>query len=126
MPKLRRDISAMLLGSIWLVNLGFLWVWPSGNYRRSVTFEEFGCFKALVRITSYRSQPGKALGYEIGEGFWLTVVLTCLITVSAIVSYVWLTKRRHRPGYCAVCNYDLRGTLSSTCPECGTKVTRVN
>ena len=37
---------------------------------------------------------------------------------------VWLHfwRRRHRPGYCSACGYNLLGNTSGTCPECGKPV----
>jgi hypothetical protein len=33
-----------------------------------------------------------------------------------------LAQQSRRKGHCLVCNYDLTGNVSGTCPECGTKV----
>jgi len=36
---------------------------------------------------------------------------------------IWTTKSRKIPiGYCAYCEYDLRGNVSGVCPECGHRI----
>ena len=34
---------------------------------------------------------------------------------------LWRRDRRHPPGYCQKCGYDLTGNVSGVCPECGRK-----
>ncbi len=47
--------------------------------------------------------------------FWIPLVLIALPTIGLFI----LDRRRHRPGHCATCGYDLTGNSSGKCPECG-------
>ncbi|MGD9692997.1 MAG: hypothetical protein AB7V20_09205 [Phycisphaerales bacterium] len=42
--------------------------------------------------------------------------ISSLITIIAVALY----KPRFAPPHCPICNYDLRGSSASACPECGT------
>jgi hypothetical protein len=61
-------------------------------------------------------------GLSIGIPDWFI----CLVT--ALAPTAWLTARlrrkRHRPGLCPICHYDLRAT-PDRCPECGMVVAQV-
>ncbi len=37
----------------------------------------------------------------------------------------WRDRRRHAPGHCRKCGYDLTGNVSGRCPECGTTIVPV-
>lgn len=62
-----------------------------------------------------------------GRGFyiptWFGAVFFILPTVLLLVKRAVNRLRRPRPGYCAQCGYDLRGT-PARCPECGTVALR--
>ena len=47
--------------------------------------------------------------------------LTLFISWPSFVAFrAWRGRRRHRAGYCPVCDYDLRGSAGrDACPECG-------
>jgi hypothetical protein len=52
---------------------------------------------------------------------WIIRWPHCL-TFAAIAiptAIAWLPRRRPRPGHCRRCGYDLTGTQSGRCPECG-------
>ncbi len=48
----------------------------------------------------------------------LTAILALLFTTHDLKQ--WLRQWRHRPGTCLNCGYDVRGTVSHRCSECGT------
>jgi hypothetical protein len=54
---------------------------------------------------------------EINVPFWLLFLLT-----GATALLVWRRRRRHPPGHCAMCGYNLTGNVSGVCPECGEPV----
>lgn len=48
--------------------------------------------------------------------------------VAALIAYpfvlllrIRVSRHAHRPGHCIYCRYDLRGSVSGICPECGRK-----
>ena len=49
--------------------------------------------------------------------YWGSLALLVLITFQ-----LWRRARRHPPGRCQECAYDLTGNVSGVCPECGTKI----
>ena len=57
-----------------------------------------------------------------GDGVSLSLpVLLVLIALPTIL--LWhLDRRRHPPGHCADCGYNLTGNVSRVCPECGTSI----
>jgi hypothetical protein len=52
--------------------------------------------------------------------------------VFAIIAFppaCWLLHKwrfRLQPGHCSACGYNLTGNVSGVCPECGTKIARLN
>jgi hypothetical protein len=43
-----------------------------------------------------------------------------LLLIAIPMYFLWPRPfRRHRPGHCRACGYDLKGVPTSTCPECG-------
>ena len=62
---------------------------------------------------------------------WTYLVLFTVFGIPLLlVILLWILQRtgflprRHRPGHCSKCDYDLTGNVSGRCPECGTKVER--
>jgi hypothetical protein len=48
------------------------------------------------------------------------MMLTCLY--AAVLRFKLDGRRRHPPGHCQACGYNLTGNVSGVCPECGEKV----
>jgi len=48
---------------------------------------------------------------------WLTLPAIAIPTVR-----LWRRDRRHPPGHCQRCGYDLTGNVTGVCSECATKV----
>ncbi|GEM_PF-1684070 len=58
------------------------------------------------------------------EHTWVSVPIWFLVLLVGVPSaFLWYRDRRHAPGLCIKCNYDLRGSVSGVCPECGTVIT---
>jgi len=55
-------------------------------------------------------------GTYVTLSYWLIVLLTFILPTSRLHF-----RKRHRPGLCPKCRYDLRAT-PDRCPECGTVV----
>ena len=52
------------------------------------------------------------------------VPLALLLVVNAApLTRMFVRRRRSQRGHCVTCGYDLRGSPSGTCPECGTSAT---
>ena len=49
--------------------------------------------------------------------FWIPLLALAIPTV-----WLWWPERRHPPGHCRKCGYDLTGNVTGVCSECGTKV----
>ena len=86
--------------------------------------EEWHGLNTKQQFTSGLSQ---ALGYQWpNRVIWPGMIVNELFYCTVIVlSYVgWIQGRRairRRRGRCQQCAYDLRGDLSTGCPECGWK-----
>ncbi len=48
---------------------------------------------------------------------WIPLLLTVVPTV-----ILWRRDRRHTPGHCRKCAYDLTGNVTGVCSECGEKM----
>ena len=67
----------------------------------------------------YGLTQGRVRRYEMP--MWFIWMATALFPAERLLRFV--RRRRKRPGYCAVCGYDLRAT-PDRCPECGTIPTK--
>ena len=115
----KRLIAASTISFGWLVVAGLLWALPVGGARRSVTFNRYGILDAWVRYSDYRHNPGKTVGYDVQDGFVLSIVITIVATIVAVGLYFLLSRKWREPGHCIQCNYNLHGNTSGKCPECG-------
>jgi hypothetical protein len=120
----KRWLAASSIGIAWLVIAGLLWAYPISIARRSgVSRNGYGVLEAWVRKTSYhRMNSGQHLGYETGEGFAVTLIITACATSVAVGFYLWLIHKWRLPGHCVNCDYDLRDNTSGICPECGSTI----
>lgn len=83
---------------------------PCIGYRR-------GLLRSLVPHTARVAQS------TFGEWRETVVPLWLPAGVAASVAYTASRRlRRHRPGHCTNCSYDLTGNRSGACPECGTTI----
>lgn len=99
---------------------------PSGPVCELVTIGRCLCAEHIVFL--FTTFPGlEAAAAQAGVPDWVWFALPWLdwalavLLVSMMYSLVTPCKhRRHRPGSCAACGYDLTGNVSGRCPECGT------
>ena len=55
-----------------------------------------------------------------GGSFLFCPIWMLLLPVALPAAYLFYRDRRHPPGHCPRCGYDLTGNESGVCPECGT------
>ena len=55
-------------------------------------------------------------GYVVGLPYWFICLITALAPAACLAAR--LRRKRHPPGLCPKCHYDLRAT-PERCPECG-------
>ena len=71
--------------------------------------------RCLVLLPDVRPYGG--IDLLVFVPFWLPLLAV------AIPTYILFRRdRRHPPGHCQKCGYDLTGNESGTCPECGKEV----
>lgn len=80
----------------------------SGLNRQPVPFEWW------FEWTSDKSLGPPLTRLTVAVPIWSLVLL-----VGGLTTWLWRCDRRHVPGFCAKCGYDLRGTDHAACPECG-------
>ncbi|MEX2212547.1 MAG: hypothetical protein WD768_00370 [Phycisphaeraceae bacterium] len=72
----------------------------------------------------YRGGMGRPAGLN---GWLITIHFGWLIPIFSILPTYWLFTRHREPrrraalGLCVACGYDLRGSESGACPECGSQ-----
>ena len=118
-------MAALLsIGSCWLTLVGLLWLLPTGAYRRGWAYESFGVFEAVVRVTPYRHSGRVA--FEAGDGLGVSMVLTLVATVVAVLAYRTVERYWRVLGRCSKCGYQLyRGLYEmelGACPDCGNRI----
>jgi len=80
-----------------------------------------GDARAAVERAEFHAMA-QALYLRPGPGWTVSAPAWGVVLVAGILPAVWLyrmTRRRHPPGHCRRCGYDLRGG-GDRCPECGT------
>ena len=75
----------------------------------------FSCFinpndDMVVMTGPYSERGGRAVAVSL-------LKLSFLIAIPTYI--LWRRDRRHPPGHCQGCGYDLTGNESGMCPECG-------
>lgn len=56
---------------------------------------------------------------------WLMIPLSPILLAIAIpTAWLWHRDRRHPPGHCRKCGYNLKGNVTGVCSECGGKFER--
>jgi len=79
--------------------------------------------RALSWRFAFRKHPsgGIDLGNPPRSDFYLRVPLWIPILAIALpTAWLWRRDRRHPPGHCRKCGYDLTENVTGVCSECGT------
>ena len=133
--RIRITVALMLLGSTILI--GCLLI--VSTYRRVVfytnTYYMFLDYGAIGIGTGHRHPAGWTLDQPVGpellviarawgSGYEYGISLAIPFLVMGGVGFqmAWPFLRRARRNACESCGYDLSGTASSRCPECGCEV----
>ncbi len=88
------------------IETGFHYVWLEREIDLSSLFRwEYGFNRSDIFLVADLYFP-----------LWFLFLLLSLWPAIAI--YHWIF-RKHLVGFCSACNYDLRGSPSGVCPECG-------
>ncbi len=75
----------------------------------------------LERVKTPRPLPWDWRDWVLAGAFvGLPLFLGVILSVALAVQAVW--RQSTTPGFCPVCNYDLTGNVSGTCPQCGTRI----
>jgi hypothetical protein len=66
------------------------------------------------------STAGQSYLKDLYVPYWLLTLITLILPLTCTTSWIrrQVQARRHRPGLCPTCGYDLRAT-PNRCPECG-------
>jgi hypothetical protein len=89
---------------------------------RERTGLEFGSARTRSALTDPMYQVTWQLAYTYGTfPYWVLAILFAILPARWMLSYR-RAARREREGRCLRCGYDLRGSTSGKCPECGTPV----
>ena len=105
--------------------LGFSWgrvysLWDgNGEFLRASTVNEHPAILDALRPV------GLVPAFWSGSSNWfVSIPLWILFALSALVTALlwWRDRRRLKPGHCSRCGYDLTGSVSGRCSECGAHV----
>lgn len=133
---------------VWLIVTSRLLIWVLSafglvgiNYQNATMFTATGLVFAAVIIFDLRTLQSAAImliataastALELTESYWLSPAAAFrphAIGLPAAPLHIGIAltlflaalreQRKHSPGFCPTCNYDLRGLGSPFCPECG-------
>jgi hypothetical protein len=117
-----------------------LWFRPAYQARNSVFVIGGGAFSInWSNSGSWNQQPGWRCVFQSSSterllwfpyythdgplgGLFIVPLWVPLIPLVAWTVWTWRRIRRHGPGTCHACGYDLTGNRSGRCPECGADV----
>ena len=108
-----RVSRSMLIDRITSVPPGHRWFWDT-RWRIDPTGEGTSLLQQLGFDLTCEPQSYQNLYYAISFPMWLPALMFAAPPVAR-----FLRRRRHRPGFCRRCGYDLTGNVSGVCPECG-------
>jgi hypothetical protein len=104
--------------------LGFARRGPSAT--RYLVASSLGCVCATIAYETdiLYDRSGRLLGGTSKFDIVMLACATAMLTISLVVRW-HEAEERHRSStseLCPICQYNLKGNLSGTCPECGSKV----
>ncbi len=106
--------SAVAVGRLWLADIADAeppgWSWPSINFSRNGRNRpEYNFPDSLINRCD-----------EYTDGIYTIPLQPIVLTVILFTALLWWRDwRKHPPGHCPRCGYDLTGNVSGVCPECG-------
>ena len=138
--------ACALAAVAWLLSLWFRYSWASTDQRTFLSFALgqmsvlrldrrpdvplqiengftfSGWFPQLTREHLGLVLPSAGPTFGPVSGFWCVPVWVVLLALLVPTGIGWIRSRRHPPGRCQGCGYNLTGNESGTCPECGAVV----
>lgn len=106
-------------------------------YRAYSNISDYWYFLSIDRlvpsVATRESVPAKGFDKLIGVGpnisnpirtvyFTLPLLFIILIITIGVIVINWRNRHRVRRGACSTCYYNITGSLSGICPECGTPI----
>ncbi len=130
-------LAVMMFGSTWwevkrqseqvkftILDGGLAWAWTIGDEVGQPRYDGFdmGWFVRRSDRTRLRLWFRYRL-YNWGSRYWhysLFIPLWVpILTIAIPTVWLWRRDRRHPPGHCRNCGYDLTGNVTGVCSECG-------
>lgn len=80
---------------------------------------EAGSAKDHLVLGFHFSTGNYTRGTHLSRGAEVVIPYYALALLFSILPALWLMRRKHPPGTCQACGYNLTGNVSGKCPECG-------
>lgn len=91
--------------------------WPEGIELEAIERHDWSMAWGFTWRREFISRQNCML-YLVGIPMWSLVLVT-----GGPCARLWYRDRRRAPERCAKCGYDLRGSVTGVCPECGAGAT---
>lgn len=121
----RCDVGMVLAGTALTIEWrspSYRPAWASMTYALGLNLEYSG--PEFLPISFFRVVPVWRLDGHPASSNYVEVPLAPLLLVAPAVALRHCVRRRRPASACVKCGYDLRGSISQYCPECGTEICR--